>query len=176
MNRPRHELFPRAGLAFDQHGRRHGRHLFDLHQHFLDRRRFAEDAGAPLQAPALDEPPHGRRDFGRIGGFHEPIGEAELVGYGLRRLIGRLHQSEGRHAVLVGGREQPPRGRFVQPARQDDRVGGRLFPPHRLAHVVERGDHRRVEPRLLQRGVHANGLLEVVGGEEDAVSHEKRSP
>jgi len=90
----RHQLFARPRFPFDQHGGRDGRDLLDLHQHFLDRGRFAEDAGALLQAPPLDEPPHGRRDFVRIRGLYEPCGESQLAPDLTGILVGRLDQAQ----------------------------------------------------------------------------------
>src|SRR5882724_1584146 len=113
VDRAGNQLLPRARLAFDQHRRRDRRHLLDLHQHFLDRRRFAEDAGALLQAPPLDEPPHRRRDFGRIGRLYQPIGEPQLAADLVGILIGRLDQAKRRDRMLARGGEEALGGRLV---------------------------------------------------------------
>ncbi len=169
VDSPGHELLAGPGFALDEHRRGDRGHLLDLDQHLLDRGRFAEDTGALLQATALDEPPHRGRDFAWIDGFLEPSGEAELAADLAGIGVGRLDQAEGRDAVLARGGEEARRAGFVEAAGQDDRI--RLPAPHRGSHIVERRDHRGVEARLLQRGVHADGLLEVVGGDENAISH-----
>ena len=64
------------------------------------------------------------------------------------------------------------RPRFVQPTGHHDAIGTGLA-PHRLARLVERVRQRRVESRSLERRVDADRVLEIVGRDEDAVSHEK---
>ncbi len=179
VNPPRHQLLAGPGLAFDQHGRRHGRHLLDLHQHFLDRRRFAEDTGALLQVPPLDEPPHRRGDFGRIGGLHEPRRQPQLPADLAGIFVRRLDQAERRDGVLARGGQEALCGGLVQATAQNNRIrlptpGSRLPSFHGMTHVVERGDHRGVEARLLQARIDPDGLLQVIRGNEDSVSHEKR--
>ena len=73
----------------------------------------------------------------------------------------RLHGGVGRRPLAARV--------HVQAAGEND--GRRLPASHRLAHIVERGDHGSIETRLLERGVDADGVLEIVGGDQNSVSH-----
>src|SRR5439155_1062345 len=75
----------------------------------------------------------------------------------------------GERSWIARGGEETLRGRLVQAAGEND--GRRLPASHRLAHIVERGDHGSIETRLLERGVDADGVLEIVGGDQNSVSH-----
>src|SRR6185295_13042794 len=97
-----------------QDGGGDGRHLLDLDQDFLDRRRFTEDTSTLLEAPALDDAAHGGGDFARIDGLYEPGGEAELAADLAGIVVGGLDQAEGGDGVIARGGEQGLGGRFVQ--------------------------------------------------------------
>ena len=80
--------------------------------------------------------------------------------------------------MLVRGGEQALGGGFVEAAGEDDTVrfsvvGFRVSGPDGGAHIVERRHHRGIVAGLLERRVHADGGLEVVGGDEDAIMLEK---
>ena len=169
VDRARHQLLAGAGLALDEHRGADRRHVLDLDEHLLDGRRFADDAGALLQPAALDQPAHRGGDLDGVGRLGEERRQAELArqpfGVGLRS----LDQTErGDGAVAGDGHDPRPRG-LVQPAGDDQAVG--LARADRRPHLVQRGRELGHEPRPLEVGVDADRLLEVLGGDDDAISH-----
>jgi len=174
VDRPRDQLLAGARLAFDQHGRADRRHLLDLDQQLLDSRRLADDAGALLQLAALDQPPHRGGDLGGVGRLGEERREAQLAGEPLGVGLRRLDQPERGDGAVAGDGHHPCPSRFVQSAGDDQAVG--LAGADGGPHLVQRGRELRREPRALEVGVEADGLLEVLGGDDDAISHGSAQP
>src|SRR5207248_128565 len=162
-----------ARFPFHQHGGAHGRHLLDLDQHFLDGGGLADDAGALLQLAALDQAAHGRGYFRRVGRLGELAGPAEPPGESLGIRLGVLNQAERGDRAVARQTEQLDGTRLVQPACHDDAVG-RGLAPYGLPRLVERVRQGGVEPRRLERRVDADGVLQIVRGDEDAVRHRLR--
>jgi len=173
VDRARHQLLAGARFPFHQHGGAHGRHLLDLDQHFLDGGGLADDAGALLQLAALDQAAHGRGYFRRVGRLGEIAGQAEPPGESLGIRLGVLHQAERGDRAVARQTEQLDGTRLVQPACHDDAVG-RGLAPYGLPRLVERVRQGGVEPRRLERRVDADGVLQIVRGDEDAVRHRLR--
>ena len=173
MERARHQLLARARFPLHQDRGAHGCHLLDFDEHFLDGGRLADDAGALLQLAALDQAPHRRGHFRRVGRLGEIAGQAEPAGESLGVGLGVLHQAERRDRAVARQAEELGGARLVQTPRDHDAVGRRLAADG-LARFVERVRQRGVEPRRLERGVDAYRLLEIVGGDEDAVRHRLR--
>ena len=89
------QLLAGAALALDQHGARDRRHLLDLDQHLLDRRALADDAGALLELPALDQPPGGGHGVVGRHRLHHGLGDAQPADPLGALGVGGLEQGEG---------------------------------------------------------------------------------
>src|SRR2546425_11174874 len=95
----------------------------------LDGRGFPEDPGALLQPAPLDQPPHGGRDLGWVGGLREVGRETEPAGQAFRVGLGLLDQAEGGDGAGARQREQLGGARFRQPPPDDAAGGGGPAPP-----------------------------------------------
>jgi len=132
------------------------------------------------KVPPLDEPPHRRRDFARIGGLHEPRRQPQLRPIWPDPVVRRLDPGERRDGVL---RARPARRRCAvdscKPAAQNNRIrlptpGSRLPSFHGMTHVVERGDHRGLsKPACSRLALTGTACSQVIRGNEDSVSHER---
>ena len=170
MDGARDQLLPGSRLPLDQHGGRDGRHLLDLDEHFLDGGGFTDDAGALLKLAPLEQAAHGRDGFVGIDRLEEPCREPDTPRQARGIRLGRLHQAERRDRTIVRERDEMGGRCVVETAGENDTV--RVPALRRVPHVVEGRRQGRLEPCRFELRVDAHRMLEVVGRDENAISHQ----
>ncbi len=169
VDRPGHQLLAGAALALDQDGAAHRGHLLDLDQHFLDRGAFADDPGALLEAPALEQAAGGLQHLVRPGRLHHRLGDAEADDALGALGVGGLEQGEGADLVVAGHGGEGDRVGLVDGAGEDDEVG--VGAADGGPGVVHAAQHGGGVARPFHGGVEGDGGLEIVHGDEDAGCH-----